>query len=104
MVRYYLEASCGYAEYKAKLDVELIKKEYERRMRMFKEFGWPHYPDYMFEILVSFAIDYGKQKTDISPRAGDYDPYLTEIYVSQEDMDELKKNFPEADYDDIEIE
>jgi hypothetical protein len=58
----------------------------------------------MFEILVSFALDYGKRKTDISPRVGDYDPYLTEIYISQDDMDELKKNFPDADYDDIEIE
>jgi hypothetical protein len=104
MVRYYLEASCGYAEYKAKLDIEQIKKEYEHRMSMFKEFGWPRYPDYMFEILVSFALDYGKMKTDISPRVGDYDPYLTEIYASQEDMDELKKNFPDADYDNIEIE
>ena len=58
----------------------------------------------MFEILVSFALDYGKQKTDISPNASDYDPYLTEIYVSQADMDELKKNFPDADYDNIKIE
>ena len=104
MVRYYLEADCGYAEHTAKLDIEKIKKEYEHRMNMFKEFGSPRYPDYMFNILVSFAIDYGKEKTDISPRVGDYDPYLTEIYISQADMDELKKNFPDADYDDIKIE
>ena len=104
MIRYYLEACCGYSEYKVKLDIELIKKEHEHRMSMFKQFGWPRYPDYMFEILVSFALDYGKQKTDISPNASDYDPYLTEIYISQEDMDELKKNFPDADYGDIKIE
>ncbi len=104
MIRYYLESCCGYAEYKAKLDIEKIKNEYEHRMSMFKEFGWPRYPDYMFEILVSFALDCGKKKTDISPNASDYDPYLTEIYISQEDMNELKSNFPEADYDDIKIE
>lgn len=73
-------------------------------MRLFKGFGSPKYPDYMFDLLVSFAIDYGKEKTDISPRAKDYDPYLTEIYVSQEDMDELKKNFPNADYINVKIE
>jgi len=104
MVRYYLEADCGYAEYKAELDIGLIKKEYEHRMSMSELYGSPKHPDYMFDILCSLAIDCGKQKTDISPRAGDYDPYLTEIYVSQEDMDELKKNFPGADYDDIKIE
>ena len=104
MVRYYLEASCGYSEYKAKLDIEKVKNEYDRRMKLFMEFGWPRCPYYMFNILVSFAMDYGKEKTDISPRVGDYDPYLTEIYVSQKDMEELKKNFPEADYDDIKIE
>ena len=104
MIRYYLESCCGYAEYKAKLDIEKIQKEYEHRMGMSKEFGWPRYPDYMFEILVSFAIDYGKERTDISPNASDYDPYLTEIYISQEDMDDLKANFPNADYDNIKIE
>lgn len=104
MVRYHLEADCGYAEYTAELDIEKVKKEHDHRMSLSKEFGSPKYPDYMFDILCSFAIDCGKMKTDISPRAGDYDPYLTEIYVSQEDMDELKKNFPGADYDNIEIE
>ncbi len=104
MVRYYLEASCGYAEYKAKLNIEVIKKEYEYQMNTFKQFGWPCYHDHMFGILVSFAIDYGKMKTDISSRVGDYDPYLTEIYVSQEDMNELKTNFPDANYDRIKIE
>lgn len=104
MVRYYLEADCGYAEYKAELDIEKVKNEYDNRMSMFEDFGSPKYPDYMFDILVDFAIDCGKMKTDISPRAGDYDPCLTEIYVSQEDMDELKKNFPDADYDDIKVE
>lgn len=64
-------------------------------MRLFKN---------MFNILVSFAINYGKEKTDISPNASDYDPYLTEIYVSREDMNELKKNFPNADYNGINIE
>lgn len=104
MVRYYLESCCGYAEYKAKLDIEQIQEEYDHRMSMFKEFGSPRYPDYMFDILVDFAINNGKEKTDISHNASDYDPYLTEIYVSQADMDELKRNFPDADYDDIEIE
>lgn len=104
MIRYYLESCCGYAEYEAKLDIEKFKKIYDHRIEMFKKFGSPRYPDYIFNILVDFAINNGKCKTDISPNASDYDPYLTEIYISQEDMDELKENFPEADYNDIEIE
>lgn len=104
MIRYYLESCCGYAEYKAKLDIEKVKKEYDQNMDWFKEFGSPKYPDYMFDILVEFATSNGKMKSDISPNASDYDPYLTEIYISQEDMDELKANFPNADYDDIKIE
>lgn len=102
MIRYYLEACCGFAEYEAELDIEKVRKEFDRKVEFSNKYLSP-LPT-MFNVLLSYAIDSGRERTNISPMASDYDPYLTEVYINQEDYSKLIEEFPGEDFTDIQIE
>lgn len=102
MIRYYLESCCGFAEYKAKLDIKKVRKEFDRMVSISDKY-LTRRPT-IFTTLVTYALECGKERTDISSNASDYDPYLTEIYVSQEDYDILKNEFQSEDFSEIKIE
>ena len=52
--------------------------------------------DSLSDALITFAQEEGKHWDDISPNAGDFDPYKTEISVSKDEYELLKREFPNA--------
>lgn len=85
MIIYKFYSSIGNGESSVKFDLDKIKEYYQL------------YDEGLSDALIAYAIDYGKSKSDISPNAGDFDPYKTEVFVSEKEYEILKKEFPDAD-------
>ena len=80
---YHLEANVGYSDYECEFDINKIKEKFN-----------PNH-DSLSDFLIEYLLDNGKEISDISSHCGDYDPYLTEVHVTQKQYDLLKESFPD---------
>jgi len=80
---YHLEANVGYSDYEYEFDIDKIKEEFNPNTNSLSDF------------LIEYLLDNGKEISDISSHCGDFDPYLTEVHVTQDQYNQLKELFPD---------
>ena len=92
MIEYFFYANVGKGGSAAEFDLEGIRRYY--------------FDGQLSDALIEYASNEGTEWSSFDSAVSDFDPYETEVYVSREEYEILKKEFPDAyegDWDYIKI-
>ena len=82
MIEYFFYANVGNGGSAAEFDLEGIRRYY--------------FDGQLSDALIEYASNEGTEWSSFDLAVSDFDPYETEVYVSPEEYEILKKEFPDA--------
>ena len=89
MIEYFFYANVGQGGAAAEFNLDRIRKYY--------------FDGQLSDALIEYANEEGTSWSSIESGAGDFDPYYTEVFVSPEEYEILKAEFPDAYEGDLDF-